>query len=77
VAYAVTSSIIPVCIQKTNAHQTIQYMLTVCSELDILDHAITIPSFIDEVEIKETPKQKELSIRVHQPASAFSVKDDT
>ncbi|MFP9052257.1 sigma-X negative effector, partial [Enterococcus faecalis] len=23
------------------------------------------------------PKQKELSIRVHQPATAFSIKDDT
>ncbi|AOR98628.1 Sigma-X negative effector [Bacillus subtilis subsp. subtilis] len=52
-------------------------MLTVSGELDILDHAITIPSYIDEVEIKEKPKQKELSIRVHQPATAFSVKDDT
>ena len=45
--------------------------------MGILDHAITIPTFIDEVEIKEKPKQKELSIRVHQPATAFSVKDDT
>ncbi|MED4516323.1 anti-sigma-X factor RsiX [Bacillus subtilis] len=77
VADADTSAIIPVSIQKTNAYQTIQDMLTVSSELDILDHAITIPSFIDEVEIKEKPKKKELSIRVHQPATAFSVKDDT
>ncbi|MFP7496835.1 anti-sigma-X factor RsiX [Bacillus subtilis] len=77
VADADTSAIIPVSIQKTNADQTIQDMLFESSELGILDHAITIPSFIDEVEIKEKPKQKELSIRVHQPATAFSVKDDT
>ncbi|WP_416723117.1 anti-sigma-X factor RsiX [Bacillus stercoris] len=77
VADADTSAIIPISIQKTNAYQTIQDMLFVSSELDIFDHAITIPSFIDEVEIKENPKQKELSIRVHQPITAFSVKDDT
>ncbi|BAI85812.1 sigma-X negative effector [Bacillus subtilis] len=77
VADADTSAIIPVSIQKTNADQTIQDMLFESSELGILDHAITIPTFIDEVEIKEKPKQKELSIRVHQPATAFSVKDDT
>ncbi|WP_443091834.1 anti-sigma-X factor RsiX [Bacillus subtilis] len=77
VADADTSAIIPVSIQKTNADQTIQDMLFESSELGILDHAITIPTFIDEVEIKEKPKQKELSIRIHQPATAFSVKDDT
>lgn len=77
VADADTSAIIPVSIQKTNADQTIQDMLFESSELGILDHAITIPTFIDEVEIKEKPKQKELSIRVHQPATAFSIKDDT
>ncbi|MFP7230591.1 GerMN domain-containing protein [Bacillus subtilis] len=77
IADAETSAIIPVSIQKTNAYQTIQDMLSVSSELDILDHAITIPSFIDELEIKEKPKQKELSIQVHQPVTAFSLKDDT
>ncbi|WP_368650643.1 GerMN domain-containing protein [Bacillus inaquosorum] len=77
IADAETSTIIPISIQKTNAYQTIQDMLSVSSELDILDHAITIPSFIDELEIKEKPKQKELSIQVHQPVSAFSIKDDT
>lgn len=56
VADADTSAIIPVSIQKTNADQTIQDMLFESSELGILDHAITIPTFIDEVEIKEKPK---------------------
>ncbi|MCY7902306.1 GerMN domain-containing protein [Bacillus inaquosorum] len=77
IADAETSAIIPISIKKTNADQTIQDMLSKSSELDILDHPITIPSFIDEVEIKEKPKQKELSIRVHQLITAFSVKDDT
>ncbi|MGG1241395.1 sigma-X negative effector [Bacillus licheniformis] len=78
IADAETSTIIPVSIKKTSADQTIQDMLSKSGELGILDHnAITIPSFIDEVEIKEKTKQKELSIRVRQPATAFSVKDDT
>lgn len=77
IADAETSTIIPISIKKTNADQTIQDMLLESSELGIVDHAITIPSFIDEVEVKEKPKQKELSVRVHQLITAFSVKDDT
>lgn len=76
VADADTSAIIPISIKKTKADQTIQDMLSESSELGILDHAITIPSFIDELEVKEKPNEKELSIRVHQPIQAFSVKDD-
>ncbi|MCO4850326.1 GerMN domain-containing protein [Bacillus vallismortis] len=77
IADAETSAIIPLSIKKTNADQTIQDMLFESSELGILDHAITIPSFIDEVEVKENPNKKELSIRVHQPIEDFAVKDDT
>ncbi|KAF1679793.1 sigma-X negative effector [Bacillus sp. SKDU12] len=78
IADAETSAIIPISIKKTNADQTIQDMLSRSGELGILDHdAITIPSFIDEVEVKEKPKQKELSVRVHQLITAFSVRDDT
>ncbi|QIW80483.1 sigma-X negative effector [Bacillus tequilensis] len=77
IADAETSAIIPISIKKTNADQTIQDMLSESSELGIINHAITIPSFIDEVEVKEKPKQKELSVRVHQLITAFSVKDDT
>ncbi|MCY9442549.1 sigma-X negative effector [Bacillus spizizenii] len=76
VADADTSAIIPISIKKIKADQTIQDMLSESSELGILDHAITIPSFIDELEVKEKPNEKELSIRVHQPIQAFSVKDD-
>ncbi|MGY0433315.1 sigma-X negative effector [Bacillus rugosus] len=77
IADAKTSAIIPISIKKTNEDQTIQDMLFESGELGILDHAITIPSFIDEVEVKENQRQKELSVRVHQPIEAFSVKDDT
>ncbi|MDL5611956.1 sigma-X negative effector [Bacillus halotolerans] len=76
IADAETSTIIPVSIKKTKSNQTIQEVLFESDQLDILDHAITIPSFMDEVEVKENQNHKELHIQVDQPIEAFSVKDD-
>ncbi|MDR4226186.1 sigma-X negative effector [Bacillus mojavensis] len=72
-ADADTSTIVPISIKKTNSNQNIQDVLFASDQSGYLDHAVTIPSFMDEVKVTE--KQKELRIQVNENIDVDSLKD--